>query len=59
MKTAFCKQETRLTTMMILSVKLVTILMWVVNDAKCVLVTRVCLCVCLQPHSHTTARTQM
>jgi len=31
-----------------------------IDDAKCVLVTRVCVSVCLpSPHSHTTARTRM
>jgi len=29
---------------------------WVVDDAKCILVTRICVSVCPSPHSHTTAR---
>jgi len=36
---------------------------WVVDDAKCTVVTRVCvsvcLCVCPRPYAHTTARTRM
>ena len=34
---------------------------WVVDDAKCILVTRVCVSVCLcpLPHAHTTARTRI
>jgi len=36
---------------------------WVVDDAKCIVVTRVCVCVCvcvcLRPYAHTIARTRM
>jgi len=36
---------------------------WVVDDAKCIVVTRVCVSVCVsvcpRPHAHTTARTRM
>jgi len=32
---------------------------WVVDDAKCIVVTSVCLCVCLRPYAHTTAQTRM
>jgi len=36
---------------------------WVVDDAKCIVVTAACVCLCLRvchsPHSHTTARTRM
>jgi len=34
---------------------------WVVDDAKCIVVTRVCVsvCVCLRTYAHTTARTRM
>ena len=36
---------------------------WIVDDAKCIVVTRVCVSVCLsvcpRPHAHTTARTRM
>jgi len=32
---------------------------WVVDDPKCIVVTHVCLCVCLRPHVHTTAQTGM
>jgi len=31
----------------------------VVDDAKCIVVTHVCLSVCLQLHAHSIARTQM
>jgi len=36
---------------------------WVVDDAKCTVVTRVCVCLsvclCPRPHAHTTAQTRM
>jgi len=32
---------------------------WVVEDAKCIVVTRVCLSVCPRPYAHTNARTRM
>jgi len=36
---------------------------WVVDDAKCIVVTRVCvsvcLCLCPRPHAYTIARTRM
>jgi len=32
---------------------------WVVDDAKCLVVTRVCVYVCPRPYVHTSARTRM
>ena len=32
---------------------------WVVDDAKCIVVTRVCVSVCPRPHAHTIARTRV
>ena len=31
----------------------------VIDDAKCIVVTRVCVSVCPRPYAHTTARTRM
>jgi len=45
-----------------LSHQVITFRVWVVDDAKCILVTSrasVCLCLCPRPHAHTTAGTRM
>jgi len=32
---------------------------WVIDDVKCMLVTRICVSVCPSPRAHTTAQTRM